>query len=250
MAPQFSVSNPDYAKTVRDSFARQGLMTTLGARIVAIEPGFCVVEMGYTPGVSQQQGFFHGGAIGAIADSAAGYAAYSLMPAGAEILTVRIQAQPDPPGRTADLARRGPRVAGRQDVDRVPRRCFPCGARRAGGLRTAAVDLDAGGASGLKKRGPCRLSARDPEDKRGVCHRSRRQRIAGAIYAYNTNALSGRGNLAACTTYVLGNQFEDNRNPVDNSGNILRDESVGGPPTARRPMRTARFQPNSSHARL
>ena len=88
MAPQFNVSNPDYAKTVRDSFARQGLMTTLGARIVAIEPGFCVVEMGYTPGVSQQQGFFHGGAIGAIADSAAGYAAYSLMPAGAEILTV------------------------------------------------------------------------------------------------------------------------------------------------------------------
>ena len=88
MATQFKVSNPDYAKTVRDSFARQGLMTTLGARIVAIEPGFCVVEMGYTPGVSQQQGFFHGGAIGAIADSAAGYAAYSLMPAGAEILTV------------------------------------------------------------------------------------------------------------------------------------------------------------------
>jgi uncharacterized protein (TIGR00369 family) len=44
--------------------------------------------MGYAPGVSQQQGFFHGGAIGAIADNAAGYAAYSLMPAGAEILTV------------------------------------------------------------------------------------------------------------------------------------------------------------------
>jgi uncharacterized protein (TIGR00369 family) len=88
MATQFKVSNPDYAKTVRDSFARQGLMTTLGARIVAIEPGFCAIEMGYTAGVSQQQGFFHGGAIGAIADSAAGYAAYSLMPAGAEVLTV------------------------------------------------------------------------------------------------------------------------------------------------------------------
>ena len=44
--------------------------------------------MPYAPGVSQQQGFFHGGAIGAIADTAAGYAAYSLMPAGSEILTV------------------------------------------------------------------------------------------------------------------------------------------------------------------
>jgi uncharacterized protein (TIGR00369 family) len=73
---------------VRESFARQGLMRTLGARIVTIEPGLCVIEMDYAPGVSQQQGYFHGGAIGAIADNAAGYAAYSLMPAGAEILTV------------------------------------------------------------------------------------------------------------------------------------------------------------------
>jgi uncharacterized protein (TIGR00369 family) len=88
MARQFKASNPDYAKAVRDSFARQGLMATLGARIVAIEPGFCAIEMGYATGVSQQQGFFHGGAIGAIADSAAGYAAYSLMPAGAEVVTV------------------------------------------------------------------------------------------------------------------------------------------------------------------
>ena len=88
MAAQFEVTNPDYARAVRDSFARQGLMTTLGAHIVTIEPGLCVIEMDYAPGVSQQQGFFHGGAIGAIADSAAGYAAYSLMPAGAEILTV------------------------------------------------------------------------------------------------------------------------------------------------------------------
>jgi len=88
MATDFTPTNPDFAATVRESFARQGLMTTLGARIVAIEPGFCVIEMPYASGVSQQQGFFHGGAIGAIADTAAGYAAYSLMPPGAEILTV------------------------------------------------------------------------------------------------------------------------------------------------------------------
>jgi uncharacterized protein (TIGR00369 family) len=88
MTPAFKVTNPDYAKTVRESFGRQGLMTTLGAQIVTIEPGLCVIEMPFTPGVSQQQGFFHGGAIGAIADTASGYAAYSLMPPGAEILTV------------------------------------------------------------------------------------------------------------------------------------------------------------------
>lgn len=88
MTAEFKPSNPDYAKTVRESFARQGLMTTLGASIATLEPGFCVIEMPYSPGVSQQQGFFHGGAIGAIADTAAGYAAYSLMLAGSEILTV------------------------------------------------------------------------------------------------------------------------------------------------------------------
>lgn len=88
MVSEFEASNPDFAATVRESFARQGLMATLGARIVELKPGFCVVEMPYAEAVSQQQGFFHGGAIGAIADTAAGYAAYSLMPAGAEILTV------------------------------------------------------------------------------------------------------------------------------------------------------------------
>jgi uncharacterized protein (TIGR00369 family) len=88
MTERFEASNADFARVVRDSFARQGLMSTLGARIVAIEPGLCVIEMDYAPGVSQQNGYFHGGAVGAIADSAAGYAAYSLMPAGSDILTV------------------------------------------------------------------------------------------------------------------------------------------------------------------
>lgn len=88
MTTTFTPSNPDYDRTVRESFARQGLMATIGAGIVDLGPGFCVVEMPYAPAVSQQQGFFHGGVIGAIADTAAGYAAYSLMPAGAEILTV------------------------------------------------------------------------------------------------------------------------------------------------------------------
>ncbi len=88
MTERFEASNADFARVVRDSFARQGLMSTLGARIVALEPGLCVIEMDYAPGVSQQNGYFHGGAVGAIADSAAGYAAYSLMPAGSDILTV------------------------------------------------------------------------------------------------------------------------------------------------------------------
>jgi len=107
MAPEFKISNPDYAKTVRESFDRQGLMHTLGARIVTIEPGLCVIEMAYAPGMSQQQGFFHAGAIGAIADSAAGYAAYALMPAGAEILTVEYKLNLIRPARPPTLRAEG-----------------------------------------------------------------------------------------------------------------------------------------------
>jgi uncharacterized protein (TIGR00369 family) len=88
MNEHFKPNNPDYARVVRESFARQGLMATFGAQIVRVEPGLCVIEMPYAPAVSQQRGYFHGGAIGAVADNAAGYAAYSLMPAGSDILTV------------------------------------------------------------------------------------------------------------------------------------------------------------------
>ncbi len=88
MTERFEPRNPDFDRIVRDSFARQGLMSTLGARIVTLEPGLCVIEMDYAPGISQQNGYFHGGAVGAIADSAAGYAAFSLMPAASDILTV------------------------------------------------------------------------------------------------------------------------------------------------------------------
>jgi uncharacterized protein (TIGR00369 family) len=88
MTEKIEVKNPDFARIVRESFARQGLMTTLGAKIVTLEPGLCIIEMGFSPALSQQRGYFHAGGIGAIADTAAGYAAYSLMPAGSDILTV------------------------------------------------------------------------------------------------------------------------------------------------------------------
>jgi uncharacterized protein (TIGR00369 family) len=107
MAEQFKATNPDYAAAVRESFGRQGLMHTLGARIVAIEPGLCVIEMAFTPGVSQQAGYFHGGVVGAIADAAAGYAAYSLMPAGSEILTVEYKINLIRPGLPPTLRAEG-----------------------------------------------------------------------------------------------------------------------------------------------
>jgi uncharacterized protein (TIGR00369 family) len=62
-------------------------MQTLGIELVEVTPGACVLAAAADPRLTQQQGFFHGGLIGAMLDCAGGYAAYSLMPPGSEILT-------------------------------------------------------------------------------------------------------------------------------------------------------------------
>lgn len=86
--PAFAATNPDFARVVADSFDRQGMMRVLGARLGRIEPGRVEIELPFGAAVGQQQGMFHGGAIGAIGDIAGGYAALSLMPAGSEVVTV------------------------------------------------------------------------------------------------------------------------------------------------------------------
>jgi uncharacterized protein (TIGR00369 family) len=75
----------------RDSFARQGFMALIGAEIVALSPGRCTIAVAARPDLCQQRGFLHGGVTAAIADSAAGYAAYSLMPANSTPLTVEFK---------------------------------------------------------------------------------------------------------------------------------------------------------------
>ena len=84
----FEAQDPNFADRIKGSFARQGAMTHLGARLTAVSPGFCEIQVAYSPELSQQHGYFHGGVVGAIADSAAGYAGYSLMPEHASVLTV------------------------------------------------------------------------------------------------------------------------------------------------------------------
>lgn len=87
-APAFAAPNPDFARRCRDSFGRQKFMTLLRATITRIEPGFCEVTCPVRPELTQQHHFVHGGVLAALADSAAGYAAFSLMPADAAPLTV------------------------------------------------------------------------------------------------------------------------------------------------------------------
>ncbi|WP_135467146.1 PaaI family thioesterase [Crenalkalicoccus roseus] len=76
------------AAEVRASFARQGLMCAIGAAITELGPGRCALELPFSEGVSQQHGFFHGGIVGALADTAGGYAALTLLPVGSEVLTL------------------------------------------------------------------------------------------------------------------------------------------------------------------
>jgi uncharacterized protein (TIGR00369 family) len=79
---------PDFARRVADSFARQGAMATIGARLARVAPGEVEIELDFQENLTQQDGFVHGGIIAAILDSACGYAAYSLMPPDAAVLTV------------------------------------------------------------------------------------------------------------------------------------------------------------------
>lgn len=75
----------------KESFDRQGLMTLLGARLVDASDGHAVIEVPYRDDLTQQHGYFHGGVVTAIADTACGYAAYTTMPADASVLTVEFK---------------------------------------------------------------------------------------------------------------------------------------------------------------
>ena len=81
-------SDPDFAARVRDSFHRQQAMALIGATMPVVEAGYTEIHLPHKPEVTQQHGFIHGGVVGMIADSAAGYAANTLTPADASVLTV------------------------------------------------------------------------------------------------------------------------------------------------------------------
>ena len=76
------------AQRVAASFARQGMMLHLEAKLVRVELGEVEIALPYGDKVTQQQGGFHGGAMGALADIAGGYAALTVVPEGMEVTTV------------------------------------------------------------------------------------------------------------------------------------------------------------------
>jgi len=83
--------NPSFAADVECSFAMQPIMTLLSARLTLVEPGVVEITLPYRADLTQQLGFLHAGVVTTIADSACGYAALSLMPAGSEVLSVEFK---------------------------------------------------------------------------------------------------------------------------------------------------------------
>lgn len=81
-------ANDAVQERIRASFDRQGLMRHLGARLSHIGPGRVHIVLPHRPEITQQHGYIHAGATSAIADSAGGYAALTVFPADAEVLTV------------------------------------------------------------------------------------------------------------------------------------------------------------------
>jgi uncharacterized protein (TIGR00369 family) len=84
--------DPQFESRVRESFARQRLMQTLGARLLRIAAGECEIEMPFSPAFTQQHGFLHAGTLTSVVDSACGYAAFSLMAPGDAVMSVEFKA--------------------------------------------------------------------------------------------------------------------------------------------------------------
>ena len=87
----FVPASPDFEERTRASFAKQGAMAHLGAILESVAPGRVEISLPFRPELAQQHGFFHGGILSTIADSAGGYAGFTLFPADAGVLTVEFK---------------------------------------------------------------------------------------------------------------------------------------------------------------
>lgn len=104
---EFEPRDPDYARRVREAFEGQAMLASLGVEFGRVEPGFCELQLPYREDISQNHGYFHGGAIATLADVCGGFAGWSLLPAGRWIVTVEYKTNIVSPGRGERLVGRG-----------------------------------------------------------------------------------------------------------------------------------------------
>jgi uncharacterized protein (TIGR00369 family) len=94
----FTPPDDHYEQRIRESFASQKFMTRIGASVVSVAPGEVVLELPYRDDLTQQNGFLHAGIVTSIVDVACGYAAYTLMPADSDVLSVEFKVNLMAPG--------------------------------------------------------------------------------------------------------------------------------------------------------
>jgi uncharacterized protein (TIGR00369 family) len=99
--------NPRFEQAVRESFAAQQLMATIGARFARVVAGEIEIRVPFRPDLTQQHGFLHAGVVTSALDSACGYAAFSLMPEGVGVLTVEFKTNLLAPASGEELIARG-----------------------------------------------------------------------------------------------------------------------------------------------
>ncbi len=98
-------ADPLFERRIRESFGRQKAMALIGARLIVVEPGYVEIALAYRDELTQQKGFVHGGILGMIADTACGYSAFSLMPAGCSLVTVEYKINILSPARRSLVAK-------------------------------------------------------------------------------------------------------------------------------------------------
>jgi uncharacterized protein (TIGR00369 family) len=98
--------NPSFAEDVARSFAEQPIMSLMGARLTLVEPGVVEITLPYREDLTQQHGYLHAGVVTTIADSACGYAAFTLLPEGSNVLSVEFKVNLLRPAQGAEFVTR------------------------------------------------------------------------------------------------------------------------------------------------
>jgi len=124
--------DPDYARRCRDSFARQPAMATLGIALGDVAPGRALLRMRVRPELTQQHGFLHAGIVSTGLDTACGYAAFSLMPADAGVLTIEFKVNLLAPARGPELVFEGEVTKAGRTISVADARAFETGDAKAG----------------------------------------------------------------------------------------------------------------------
>ena len=119
----FEATNPNFARDVRESFAAQRVMALLDASMTGLEPGLVEISLPYRDDLTQHNGFLHAGIVTTILDSACGYAALTLMPEEANVLSVEFKVNLLSPAMGDSFTARGRVVRSGRNLKVVSGRC-------------------------------------------------------------------------------------------------------------------------------